>query len=252
MEEKLVDLLRIGLTEGEAKVYLSLLELGSSTVGPIVKKTGVAYSNVYDILNRLIEKGLASFIIKSKTKYFQAVGPGNLYDYLEKKEQDIVNQKNSLKKILPELIKLQGQLPTPEAEIFSGIKGLKSAYEKFFGTIHRNDIYYFFYIYKESYGEKADRFYWSMFKAFVEHTPIKTLGIANEEYRNSWFVRNMKKFNMTMRYVPYPTAGNVDIYQDKILIVSWEPEPIAFLIKAQSVADDFRVYFHQVWKTAKP
>ena len=76
--EEYYDLLKIGLTEGETKVYLALSKLGSSTVGPIVKESKVAYSNIYDILNRLIEKGIVSFIIKQKTKYFQAASPSNL------------------------------------------------------------------------------------------------------------------------------------------------------------------------------
>ena len=61
-------LIRIGLTDGEAKTYLALLKTGSSSVGPIVKEAKVAYSNIYDILDRLLEKGLISFILKEKTK----------------------------------------------------------------------------------------------------------------------------------------------------------------------------------------
>ena len=76
-----IELQKIGLTDGEAKVYLALTEIGSSTVGPIVKKANVAYSNVYDILNRLIEKGIVSFILRNKTKYFQAASPRNLMDW---------------------------------------------------------------------------------------------------------------------------------------------------------------------------
>ena len=44
------ELLKVGLTDGETKVYLALSEIGSSTVGPIVKKSGIAYSNIYDVL----------------------------------------------------------------------------------------------------------------------------------------------------------------------------------------------------------
>ena len=40
------ELLKVGLTDGEAKAYLALSELGSTTVGPIVKKSGVSYSNI--------------------------------------------------------------------------------------------------------------------------------------------------------------------------------------------------------------
>ena len=58
------ELKKIGLTNGEARVYSSLLNLESSTVGPITKKSGVAYSKIYEVLQRLIEKGMVSFIIK--------------------------------------------------------------------------------------------------------------------------------------------------------------------------------------------
>src|SRR3989344_2183897 len=101
------ELLKAGLTDGESKVYLALSELGASTVGPLVKKSKVAYSNIYDILNRLIEKGLVSFVIKSKIRYFQTTTPKNLLIYLENKEKEISEQKNELRKILPDLEKLQ-------------------------------------------------------------------------------------------------------------------------------------------------
>ncbi|MBS3102745.1 hypothetical protein J4458_04845 [Candidatus Woesearchaeota archaeon] len=44
---------RVGLTPGEAKIYLALLELGQSTTGPIVNKSKVSTSKTYKILERL-------------------------------------------------------------------------------------------------------------------------------------------------------------------------------------------------------
>ena len=37
---------QIGLTEGEIKVYLSLLELGSTSTGKIIKKSHISGSKV--------------------------------------------------------------------------------------------------------------------------------------------------------------------------------------------------------------
>jgi len=62
------DLQGIGLTDGETKAYLAMLELGSSTVGPIAKKSGISYSKIYEVLQRLIDKGIVSFIVKEKTR----------------------------------------------------------------------------------------------------------------------------------------------------------------------------------------
>ena len=79
----------LGLTEGEAKVYLALVKHGLATVGPVVKESRVAYSNIYEILARLQEKGLVTFIIKSKTHHYRAVPPHRLQDYLEKKRAEL-------------------------------------------------------------------------------------------------------------------------------------------------------------------
>ena len=45
-----------GLTDGEAKVYISLLELGSSSTGPIMEKSRIARSIIYHILEKLNAK----------------------------------------------------------------------------------------------------------------------------------------------------------------------------------------------------
>ena len=52
----------IGLTNAEIKVYLALLELGSSTAGPILEKSKLQNSVVHMTLNKLIDKGFVTFI----------------------------------------------------------------------------------------------------------------------------------------------------------------------------------------------
>ena len=73
MEEKVFR--DLGFSEREIKVYLALLELGSTTVGPVAAKTRLQHSKVYQTIEKLIDKGLVTFVLKSKTKYFQAEEP---------------------------------------------------------------------------------------------------------------------------------------------------------------------------------
>src|SRR3989344_3052406 len=89
----------IGLTKSEIKVYLALLELGSSTTGPIVDKSGASSSKMYEILERLIQKGLAGYVIKSGTKYFEAADPKRLFDYLKEKKNKLDQQEKDLQQI---------------------------------------------------------------------------------------------------------------------------------------------------------
>jgi len=244
--KEMFDLLKIGLTEGEAKVYLALSELGSSTVGPIVKESKVAYSNIYDILNRLIEKGIVSFVIKEKTKYFQAAPPTNLIEFLNNKEKQIIEQKQALNKILPELEKIQEGKQAQEAEVFLGTKGLRTAYEKLLKGATKKDKVWFFYLHQKEYAEQANLFYNS-----IAHISKKTtnIGICNKEYKKSWFAKKAKFLNM--KFVDFPVPGNIDILKDKIMIVAWSPVPTAILIHSKTVADNFKDYFEKVWKLAK-
>ena len=54
----------LGLTQAEIKVYIALLELGSSSAGQILEKSGLQNSVVHRALNSLIEKGLISYILE--------------------------------------------------------------------------------------------------------------------------------------------------------------------------------------------
>ncbi|MEK6868392.1 MAG: helix-turn-helix domain-containing protein, partial [Nanoarchaeota archaeon] len=77
----------IGMTKAEIKVYFALLERGSSTTGPIVEKSGVSSSKIYEILEKLMQKGLASFVVEAGMKYYEAAKPSRLLDYMKEKEE---------------------------------------------------------------------------------------------------------------------------------------------------------------------
>jgi len=243
MREVAKELTELGLTNGEAKVYLALTDLGSSTVGPIVKRANIAYSNIYEILNRLLEKGLVTFVIKSKIKYFQSTSPENLLDYLEKKENELEKQKRILAELLPKL-RIERIKPEEEAEIFVGVKGLKSAYLEGLKDVSPNGENLFFYVHRKEYAKESDKFYISNRKLF-KRIPMR--GISNEEYRGSKAI----VLPHTMRYVNFPIPGNVEITQDKVIIISWGTKPVAFLIRSKEISNSMREYFESVWKVAK-
>jgi len=122
-EEELIE--RAGLTKGEAKVYLALLELGNSTIGPIVENSSVARSFSYNLLDNLIEKGLVSFVTRDKTKYYQAAEPSRIMDYIEKKKQDLETDKEKIEALLPKLKLMQKAASRTEIAMYEGFKGIQ-------------------------------------------------------------------------------------------------------------------------------
>src|SRR3989339_393044 len=121
------DILRkIGLTENEIKIYLSLLKIGLSTAYDISKKTSIYRVHVYDKLEQLMDKGLVTHVFKGAKKYFQATSPEKIKHYLEDKKRQINDQEKQVELILPELNSYM-QLPKEDThvEVFIGVEGLK-------------------------------------------------------------------------------------------------------------------------------
>jgi len=146
-----------GLTEGEAKVYLALLKLWSSTTGPIVKESGVANSIIYRILDGLIEKGLASYVIREKTKYFQASEPERLLGYIEERKKQLDENKEKIKKLLPQLKPLAKPVET-RVELFEGFKGFITAWEHQYTKLKGRNEYHSWGVYPVQ--EERFNLYW--------------------------------------------------------------------------------------------
>jgi len=245
----LKEIKNIGLTDGEAKVYLALLKLGSSSVGPIVKESGISYSKIYEVLGRLLEKGVVSYNIKEKTKYFQAIAPNRLLDFFEYKERELIKNKNQLKKILPNLEKIKDKKILQEAEIFLGVKGLRTAYEILLEEINKEESLLFFYLHDEKYAEITDLFYQKEFHYFKKKG-IKLKGISNLDFKKSKFFKKTPSF-IELRFVDFPLPSIIDIYNGKVLLTTWRDTPLGILIHSKEVYENYKAYFNQVWKITK-
>ncbi|MBW2981314.1 helix-turn-helix domain-containing protein, partial [Candidatus Woesearchaeota archaeon] len=77
----------LGLTNAEIKVYLTLLELGQTKVGPIIEKSDLQSSVVHNALHKLQDKGLISYIKKGQIKHYKATDPKNFMDFIEEKKK---------------------------------------------------------------------------------------------------------------------------------------------------------------------
>ena len=143
----------LGFSEREIKVYLALLELGSTTVGPIAAKTRLQHSKVYQTLEKLIDRGLTTFVLKSKTKYFQAEEPKQILAIIKEKERNF-------NEILPKLEQKQQQAQSPQtAKVYEGYKAIKSMFDSILDELDSKSYYYVF-AFKAEYVESplASRF----------------------------------------------------------------------------------------------
>ncbi len=233
MEKELESL---GLSVNEVKVYLNLLDLGPSLAGSISKKTGLHRRSVYDLLDRLIEKGLVGYILQNNRKYFEVTNPERLLELMKEKEE-------SIGKVLPELLKRYEFIKEKkETLFFRGKLGLKSVFED---QIREGKEILIFGASVEA--SEILKFYFNHYNKKRVEKKIKIKLIYDEDARNK-----VGKIPLSeVRFLKTKSFVATNIYADKVALILWSDEPFAILIKERKVADSYRRYFDLLWRIAK-
>jgi len=242
-----IDLLEeIGLTKSEIKVYYALLELGSTTTGKIVDKAEVASSKIYEILDKLIDKGLASYIIKSGTKYFEAAAPKRIIDYVEQKQEKISRQKNELKRLLPGLeLKQKLSKYKSEAKIYKGDKGIETAFYEALDLLTEKDEMLVIGI--PSRSKQLNRFFVRFGNERAKRN-IWMRAIFNEQARGEEQTKDKNIDLMKIKYIPQITPAAINIFKNRVLIFpETKDEPLLIAIDNEEIAESFRVQFETSW-----
>lgn len=240
-------LTNLGLTQGEAKVYLAMIHTGPSSVGKIVKISGISQSKVYNVLERLILKGLASYNLQGRIKHFQSLEPARLHEYIQKKEDEVKRQKEDIIQIINNLSKNIYATKRSTSEIFIGERSLRSAYMTLLSDAKKGDVLRYFYPYPDAH-ENASPFY-SRFYKYQKSKRLIERGIVNLEFKNSQHFKEIPK-DVKLRHVDFPLPGTIDILVDKILIVDWQTIT-GILITSSEIASIFVNYFDSIWKIAQ-
>ena len=244
----------IGMTDAEIRVYLALIKLGPSTTGPIVDESHVASSKIYHILEKLLEKGIVSFIVKKRTKYYQAADPVSIMDFVEKKEDELQHQKNAIQEIIPVLQEqmLSQQNPS-EAQIFKGHRGIQTIIEKVYARLKKGETFYDIGI--PSFQKERYHAYWQE----EDHPKRVELGIQVKALFNKDTPKQVLKdrnafWGCDARYMPIDvdTPAWILIYKDVSVIILQSDNPLAIEITNQQIADSFMGYFNAFWRLSKP
>lgn len=241
------ELEKIGLLNNDRKVYLALIELGSSTVSDIVKKCGLHRSYVYDILDKLIDFGLVGFTIKNNKKYFEASPPEKLLEVIEFREQQLKDDKERIKEVISELKKkTETNQLKQESKIFSGKQGIKAILEDIIST--KKDFVAFG---AEGKFKEIYKWYFTNWqKRRIEHK-IKYKIIYSAMLRANRPTKEQKWVQIKFLHEKYDFPATTIVYGDKVAILLWDKTPTGFLLESQEVVRSFLNYFEVMWEKAE-
>ena len=230
----------IGLSATEIKVFINILELGESKAGNIIKKSGLQSSSAYNAIHSLIERGLVSYIKKSKVKYYRAADPESILDYLELKKREFL-------KLLPELKSRQIRNQNEGVEFFKSYKGIKTIMSELLKSAKKDDVYRTFSIEDPEQYERARERVFRATKQFVKEKGVILKGIFHKMTKHL----PTKTSIMKKRYADFPLPPNTLIFQDMVAIISWGEEPLGILIHSKDIAERYVDFFEHMWKISE-
>ena len=242
---------RAGLTGGEARVNLALLDLGPSTSGPIVEKSRVSRSIIYKILASLAQKGLVSHITKEKTNHYSAAGPERLLDYMSRQEKELAENKKKMTQMLPLLMRLSSPKQN-EVQVFEGDKGRITVHEHTYLKLKRGEEYFFLNI-PSAQPEPYHRYY-EKDHARRSRAGIRCRLLFDPKTDPKVLINRNSYTGCEARYMPLEVNAPVWFggYKDTASITIIAPDSITIEMVNQDIADAFRAYFEEMWKMSKP
>lgn len=111
MEELILQLKNIRFTEYEAKVFVSLVELGFASASDVHKHSKVPRARVYGILDQLVEKGVVLKVEREKATLYNAISVDLLIEQtaqnFERNLHDVNKQLKQLEQKTKEMVEPQ-------------------------------------------------------------------------------------------------------------------------------------------------
>lgn len=234
----------LGLSPNEAKIYESLIQYGGNSVSTISLRAKVHRRNVYDSVNRLIEKGLVYKVFSEKgEQVYEAVAPVKLKEIIEEKERLLDRQ-------LPSMLQTyRGHRVPQRAYIYKGYEGVKNYLHQILtvgedihsiggkGILAEPALKSFVKWYDvERKKQKQKHFH--IWDADMEIDPPVPLGTKGR-----------------YKFMPkkYATTSTMDIFGDHIVTFSGvnkgsvEEDVTIFVIVSPRLADTYRTWWQMMW-----
>jgi len=239
----------IGLSPNEARIYETLLSLGKSSVSQIAVKTNIHRRNIYDTVNRLMEKGLVFQIFQKNENIYEAVDPDKLMELIGEKEQ-------KLKKILPDLHKSYKKNPSEEiAFIYKGVEGFKNYMRD---LVRVGKTTYFIGAKALWFTPNVPEYFLTNFKKEMARKKVEYYTIFDHVVKEK-MPDYISQVGGNYKIFPkeYSTPGVCDIFGDYVVtfnsvdVGNFGEDNTIFVMRNEKLAENFRIWFKFMWDNLK-
>jgi len=242
----LSQLTALGLSKGQIAVYSAVLELGIASIGRIQEKTGIERRNIYDILNKLIERGLITYMAEHGKRTYQSSHPSKVAEEISMKRAALERLEGQLPgmRTLFEEVK-----PGIRAEVFRGNESLKALLNE----VLEHEASYWIGGNSGVEGTNLKIWFkhWMARRAKQQHMmhDLVDYGSSLEGLSPKDIVKHRReyyKFSELPKKLASPMV--VVIFGNKVAQILWSSQSFAFVLESMEIKESYMRYFHYFWK----
>jgi sugar-specific transcriptional regulator TrmB len=233
----------IGLTDSEIKVFTTLLRVGPAKAGKVIDYSKLQNPVVHRAFHSLIEKGLLTYSVEGKIKYYTAIDPNLLLNIVDERRQ-------KLEDLIPKLQNLTSYSKgKTKATIHQGKRGVRELLYLLLETKEKELFAY------GAPGKSLDilgDFFWKSFHKRRAKKKIKARMIFHVSLKHR--VKLMNEFPKTeirITQKDFEELAETFICGERVAIVIYLDDPIGILIEEKLAADSYKRFFSLLWSQCK-
>jgi len=242
------NLKKLGLSDKETKVYISLLEYGAISVRSLAELSGLNRGTTYDVLKRLQELGLVSYYHQDTKQKFVAEDPEKLLHLVEVKEKEIRGVKSDINDMIPELKSLQDKGESaPVTKYFEGAKGVKYILDDVLSSVGEQKEKEYYIYSATNISDDINNAYPDFTKTRIKkEIKVKAISLAEGGKMNGLDERKWLGTDNE-------SATFVLIYSGKCAYISRDAKgsPVGVIIENENIYQTQKIIFLELWKGLK-
>jgi len=229
----------LGLSIHDAEVYLTVLESGEVSAGPILDRLPLHREQVYRALKRLVDAELLVSYTKRKRSYYAAANPA----VLVRKQEAKMALARSLEPYLQQLQQNRPQI----IQVIEGADALNRLLDDILASLPKASEYLVL-------GGVGELFYQKIgqdLPGYSRQFKKKDIGMRIIAFQGQSYLAEQELLNSQVKYLPQPMGGPTAtvIYGNKVGIEIFDPNNLAvIIIENQFLADSYRQTFEGIWQ----
>ncbi|MCZ2846349.1 MAG: hypothetical protein O2U61_07665 [Candidatus Bathyarchaeota archaeon] len=241
------------LRDIEIELFEKLFFEGEMSASVLAKKAGISRTSVYDLLEKLVVKGLVFESLKSGIKKYSAHPPAKLRLLIEEKEKDFKQARKSLEHLEQFYLKRDSS-KSPSLQMYRGKQALQQMMKDM--LLYRDMTVLAYWPILRMIDILGSDFLSKFHQERIQRNiQLKTIWPIKQipSIKKYPFLKIGEEYKRKVRIAPKDVGFSLGyvVYGNTVRFLSSSKENYGFLIESEELAEMMKSQFQVIWQNSK-